>query len=73
MNTKWKDKKYCLRPDCGKWAVSRGLCYEDYKMAFRIVMEGKKTWEQLESEGKSLPKGQTGRKPSDSRKWFLGE
>lgn len=43
----------------------RGLCARCYSLLSARVRKGETTWEILESEGKCLPKGKSGRKPFD--------
>lgn len=45
----------CLNPSCTNEAYARGLCKSCYGIAYRIVQDGIKTWEDLEEQGKCLP------------------
>lgn len=47
-----KEKKPCLRPNCGRPAHSRGLCRYCYKAADTLIKQGRTTWERLEKRGR---------------------
>jgi hypothetical protein len=47
----------CLRPGCGRDIVSRGLCTQDYDIAYFLVHDKHTTWEALVARGKVLAKG----------------
>lgn len=49
-----KDK--CLVPNCPRDRYTRGLCHAHYVGAGKIVRDGLCTWEELEENGKSLPR-----------------
>lgn len=59
----------CLVPECKNIAVTRGLCNSCYSYARKLVSRKQATWEQLEKNGKILPKNSQDFK----MKWFLGE
>jgi len=66
--TETKNKASCLKPDCGREAVRRGLCNSCYQTVLRLIMLGMTTWDKLQHEGKVLP-------PARHRnaEWFLGK
>ena len=70
---KWKERKWCLIPACKKWARVRGLCPECYKVARRLIGEGKASWEELVKAGCALEAGKCGRRASEARVWMLGK
>lgn len=43
----------------------RGLCNRCYSLLSARVRKGETTWEELEKQGKCLPKAKSGRKPID--------
>ena len=45
----------CLRPDCQRKPLCRGLCASCYTIASQIVKTGQLTWEELEKQGRSKP------------------
>jgi hypothetical protein len=50
----------CIDEDCGKVAVTRGLCESHYGKMKKIVQHWDNTllWEDFEKQGKCLPKGE---------------
>lgn len=48
----------CLKPGCERdsYLGSRGLCTSHYAILHAKVKNGRTTWEELESQGLSLPK-----------------
>lgn len=63
-----KDQR-CMMPGCLENASCRGLCMKCYSMANRLVQQGRTTWEQLEKNGKILPKHSQNAKVN----WLLEE
>lgn len=64
--------KACLYPNCGKDSYSRGLCVRHYHSARSLVRANRTTWEQLEKNGKSLPRQtQWERRKTTITSWFL--
>jgi len=62
-----KEKKVCIRPNCGKPAMTRHLCPTCYQTASNLVRRGLTTWEKLEKKGCN----RTLRKLSEIKKWLL--
>lgn len=52
------NKPACIVPGCEKdtYGGSRGMCLSHYAVKQDLVKRGRTTWEQLEKEGKALPK-----------------
>lgn len=52
------NKPACIVPGCVKdtYGGSRGMCLNHYAVKQDLVKRGRTTWEQLEKEGKALPK-----------------
>ena len=48
----------CLREGCKRdtYGGSRGLCTSHYAVLQSLVKRGRTTWEQLEADGRALPK-----------------
>lgn len=59
----------CLKPNCDRLPVHRGLCWSCYQSARRFVSLNQVTWKQLEEAGKCLPSKQRGKNSGAS--WFL--
>lgn len=64
-----KNKKICLKPNCGEVATSRGLCPSCYRVARMLVKEKQVTWDKLVSEGKCTHAKYCSE--SSTRDWFL--
>ena len=71
MTTVYRERMYCMTPECQRWATVRGLCHSCYKCEKRLVGEGLATWDQLMEKGCILPPKHAGRKPGPARKWCL--
>ena len=67
----YRERMYCMTPECRNWSTVRGLCHKCYKSEKRLVEEGLATWDQLMEKGCILPPKHGGRKPSLARKWCL--
>lgn len=59
-----EEKKICVYPGCSRKAARRGLCSNCYQSARYVVGLGEATWEQLEADGKTLPR------KGNKRAWF---
>lgn len=59
----------CLRRDCERPAVMRGLCNSDYNVAGKLVRDKKTTWDKLEKQNKAIPR-RTNRR-AVVVEWFL--
>lgn len=49
----------CVRPGCDRTHYARGLCYNCYMTALRLVKTGKTTWVELQDNGKCRPANPT--------------
>lgn len=48
--------KTCLFPNCKSIGCIRGLCHSHYTQASRYIRLKRTSWDQLEKDGKALPK-----------------
>lgn len=64
-------KAICLRPECGRQVIARGLCNLCHAAANKLIKKGTLTWEQLEQEGKSIKPVRKVRDYNASN-WLLG-
>lgn len=62
----------CLRPGCGRVAVTRGLCMADYNVARRLVEKRQVTWAVLEAAGRCGRSRGRARAVTGAQAWFLG-
>ena len=61
-------RKKCIVNGCVYRRNARGLCASCYGYANSMILKGLTTWEQLEREGKALPKVDRGSKEREA--WF---
>ncbi len=72
--SKKEAKSLCLAPSCSHKVTTRGLCAAHYAFAYRLVKEGKTTWEKLEKRGRITPPLRRGPKASQHLEdYFLGK
>lgn len=57
----------CLHPECDEESIERGLCFNHWYTAWRLVADNKTTWKKLQQNNKCLR--ETLKKPK--RNWFL--
>jgi len=61
----------CLKPDCHRVAIARGLCSICYKTTVKLVREKKTTWPKQEKLGRALPSTHVSQ--TNIVNWVLGK